>query len=82
MRDDVQTAKLVRAVVNMSHHMDLTVVAEGVEDQATQDLLADMGCDYGQGYHLGRPEPAADFVARFKAMPTPSASDLPASDDV
>jgi len=75
MRDDVQTAKLVRAIVNMSHHMDLTVVAEGVEDQVTQDLLADMGCDYGQGYHLGRPEPAADFVARFKAMPTLSASE-------
>lgn len=67
VRDDVQTAKLVRAIVNLSHHMDLTVVAEGVEDQATQDLLADMGCDYGQGYHLGRPEPAADFVARFKS---------------
>jgi len=64
---DVQTAKLVRAIVNMSHHMDLTVVAEGVEDQATQDLLVDMGCDYGQGYHLGRPEPAADFVTRFKS---------------
>ncbi len=81
MRDDVQTAKLVRAIVNMSHHMDLTVVAEGVEDQATQDLLAEMGCDYGQGYHLGRPEPAADFVARFKAMPPPSASEPPASDE-
>ena len=65
IRHDVQTAKLVRAIVQMSHHMDLTVVAEGVEDRATQDLLADMGCDYGQGYHLGHPEPAADFVARF-----------------
>jgi len=72
MRDDTQTAKLVRAVVNMSHHMDLTVVAEGIEDQATQDLLTEMGCDYGQGYHLGRPEPAADFIARFQAMPPSS----------
>jgi len=67
MHADAQTNKLVRAIVNMSHHMDLTVVAEGVEDQATQDLLADMGCDYGQGYHLGHPEPAADFVARYKS---------------
>jgi diguanylate cyclase (GGDEF)-like protein len=69
MSGDQQTAKLVRAVINMSHHMDLTVVAEGVEDQATQDLLADMGCDFGQGYHLGRPEPAAEFIARFRLMP-------------
>jgi diguanylate cyclase (GGDEF)-like protein len=81
MHNDVQTAKLVRAIVNMSHHMELTVVAEGVEDQTTQDLLIDMGCDYGQGYHLGRPEPAADFVARFKAMPAPPASKKITPDD-
>jgi diguanylate cyclase (GGDEF)-like protein len=72
IRNDPQTAKLVSAIVNMSHHMDLTVVAEGVEDQATQDLLIDMGCDYGQGYHLGRPEPAADFVARLKIQAAPA----------
>ena len=69
MGQDSQTAKLVRAVINMSHHMDLTVVAEGVEDQATLDLLTDMGCDHGQGYYLDRPEAAADFIARFKAAP-------------
>jgi diguanylate cyclase (GGDEF)-like protein len=67
MGSDAQTARLVHSIVNMSHHMGLTVVAEGVEDQATQDLLTGMGCDYGQGYHLGRPEPASDFVARFKS---------------
>jgi EAL domain-containing protein (putative c-di-GMP-specific phosphodiesterase class I) len=27
-----------------------------------------MGCDFGQGYHLGMPEPAADFVQRFQAL--------------
>ena len=32
------------------------------------DLLAEMGCDFGQGYHLGRPEPAGDFV-RFASLP-------------
>ncbi|HEY0199829.1 MAG TPA: phosphodiesterase [Rhodanobacter sp.] len=67
MHDDPHTGKLVSAIVNMAHHMDLVTVAEGIEDQPTQDLLTDMGCDLGQGYHLGRPEPAADFVARFNA---------------
>jgi diguanylate cyclase (GGDEF)-like protein len=72
MRDDPHTAKLVRAIINMAHHMDLVTIAEGIEDQATQDLLTGMGCDFGQGYHLGRPEPAADFVARFSSgMATP-----------
>ncbi|MEP7185377.1 MAG: GGDEF domain-containing phosphodiesterase, partial [Rhodanobacter sp.] len=62
---DPHTAKLVRAIINMAHHMDLTTVAEGIENQQTQDMLLDMGCNFGQGFHLGRPEPAADFVARF-----------------
>ncbi|MEP6899213.1 MAG: phosphodiesterase [Rhodanobacter sp.] len=67
MRDDPHTSKLVSAIINMAHHMDLTTVAEGIEDQDTLELLADMGCDFGQGYHLGRPEPATDFVTRFNA---------------
>jgi EAL domain-containing protein (putative c-di-GMP-specific phosphodiesterase class I) len=62
------TAKLVSAIINMSHHMDLTTVAEGIEDQPTQDMLTDMGCDFGQGFHLGRPEPAASFSERFARL--------------
>jgi len=36
-------------------------VAEGVEDEATRDLLAHMGCDIPQGYLIGRPLPAAEM---------------------
>ncbi|MEO8460400.1 MAG: GGDEF domain-containing phosphodiesterase [Dokdonella sp.] len=68
---DEHTAKLVRAVISMAHALDMEAVAEGIEDQSTQDLLADMRCDFGQGYHLGRPEPAADFVARFSMQQPP-----------
>jgi len=67
MRNDPRTARLILAIIDMAHHLGMAAVAEGIEDQPTQDLLADMGCDAGQGYHLGRPEPAADFVARFTA---------------
>lgn len=65
MRREVHTAKLVSAIINMAHHMDLSTTAEGIEDAATRTMLTDMGCDFGQGFHLGRPEPAADFIARF-----------------
>lgn len=65
---DPHTAKLVSAIINMAHHMDLTTVAEGIEDQTTQDMLTDMGCDFGQGFHLGRPEPAASFAERFAKL--------------
>jgi len=67
---DPRTARLVESIVRMAHHMDMATVAEGVEDQATQDLLTSMGCDYAQGYHLGHPEPAGDFVARYAGTAT------------
>ena len=67
MRSEPRTSKLVRAIINMAHNLDLTTTAEGIEDAATHHLLTGMGCDFGQGFHLGRPEPAAEFLARFSA---------------
>ncbi|HET6433817.1 GGDEF domain-containing phosphodiesterase [Dyella sp.] len=64
IHDDARAARLVSAIIDMAHHLDLVAVAEGIEDGGTQSLLAEMGCDFGQGYHLGRPVPAADFIAR------------------
>jgi len=45
------------------------VVAEGVEDQWTLDLLSSFGCDQAQGYHIARPMPSADFVGWLGASP-------------
>ncbi|HET6804429.1 MAG TPA: bifunctional diguanylate cyclase/phosphodiesterase [Frateuria sp.] len=72
LTSDPRTATLVQSIIQMAHHMEMTTVAEGVEDQATQELLTTMGCDYAQGYHLGRPEPAGDFVARYAQAHTPA----------
>lgn len=69
---DPRTVKLVQSIIRMAHHMDMATVAEGVEDQATQDLLTSMGCDYAQGYHLGQPEPAVEFVARHTKADNPA----------
>ena len=52
---------LVRSLVELGHNLGLTVVAEGVEDQATLDALRQIGCDVVQGFHLGRPMSAAGF---------------------
>src|SRR5262249_48366651 len=46
---------LVRSSIDLGHNLGLSVVAEGVEDQATADALAELGCDQVQGYHLARP---------------------------
>jgi diguanylate cyclase (GGDEF)-like protein len=48
-------AAIVQAAVTLGHSLGLRVVAEGVEDAATQQRLAAMGCDLIQGYHTGRP---------------------------
>jgi diguanylate cyclase (GGDEF)-like protein len=52
---------LVRATIELGHALGLDVVAEGVEDQHTLDLLAGLGCDIAQGYAIGRPTPAAEL---------------------
>ncbi|HLQ11194.1 MAG TPA: EAL domain-containing protein, partial [Ktedonobacteraceae bacterium] len=52
---------IVRSTVNMAHNLGMYVIAEGVEDQATWDLLATLGCDIVQGYYLSRPVPAQDL---------------------
>lgn len=46
---------LVASMIDMSHRLGITAVAEGVEDQKTLEVLESLGCDFVQGYHLGRP---------------------------
>lgn len=65
---DARVARLVESIIQLAHNLGLVTTAEGIEDAATQRLLIEMGCDLGQGYYLGRPEPAADFIARFAAQ--------------
>jgi PAS domain S-box-containing protein len=48
---------VVKAIVGLARGFDLKTVAEGVEDAATLELLIDLGVDYAQGYHIGRPAP-------------------------
>jgi EAL domain-containing protein (putative c-di-GMP-specific phosphodiesterase class I) len=58
---DPSDRAIVRSTIELAHNLGLRVVAEGVEDEATWQLLADMGCDEAQGYHLGHPRPAAEL---------------------
>lgn len=48
-------AVIVRTLLDLAKNLDLSVVAEGVEDLATWHALADLGCDVGQGYYMSRP---------------------------
>ena len=53
---------IVRSVTDLAHNLGLIVVAEGVENQWTLDLLSSLGCDEAQGYYIARPMPSADLI--------------------
>ncbi|WP_373388476.1 putative bifunctional diguanylate cyclase/phosphodiesterase [Pseudomonas alcaligenes] len=66
-----QDQAIVTAIVQMARSLGLHTTAEGIEDEATRQRLADLGCDQGQGYLFARPMSAADFTlfARGQAVP-------------
>jgi diguanylate cyclase (GGDEF)-like protein len=63
--DRTFVAGLRSGIVGLAHHLDLTVIAKGVETQQQVVDLAAAGCDLLQGYHLGRPQPAEALTARW-----------------
>ncbi len=63
-------AKIVRSLIDLAHNLDLVVVAEGVESEPIQMALQHLGCDYLQGYHIGKPVPAEDLMRRLERQKT------------
>ncbi len=58
MLDGGVESAVVEAVVRLGAALGVSVVAEGIEDQAVADRLAQLGCPFGQGFFFGRPGPA------------------------
>jgi diguanylate cyclase (GGDEF)-like protein/PAS domain S-box-containing protein len=58
-----QSAAIVRAVIDLGHGLEMSIVAEGVETQEQLSFLADEGCDAVQGYFLGKPQPIGTYAA-------------------
>ena len=63
MDGDHQAATIVQTIVELSRNLGLKSVGEGIETEEARALLAGCGCDYGQGFLLGRPVPADEIVA-------------------
>ena len=51
-----------QTIVDLAHNLGLRAVGEGIETEEAYRLLADCGCDYGQGFLMGRPMPAAELA--------------------
>ncbi|GAC1539927.1 MAG: hypothetical protein NVS3B12_26480 [Acidimicrobiales bacterium] len=68
MDTDPNHAIIVRSVIDLGHNLGLQTVAEGIENQATWDQLASLGCDSAQGFYLARPMAADEFVPWLQMM--------------
>ncbi|MBY0265527.1 MAG: EAL domain-containing protein [Burkholderiales bacterium] len=56
--ENAESVAIVRAVVGLGESLGIRVIAEGVETEAQRKALIELGCNYFQGYLIGRPQPA------------------------
>jgi diguanylate cyclase (GGDEF)-like protein len=81
MTNDGNGAAIVRTIVDLAHNLGHEVVAEGVEDERTLELLRQYRCDCAQGFYLARPMLGEQFrgwlAARRDAMPRERLPDAP-----
>lgn len=62
---------IVRSTIEMGHHLGLKIVAEGVENSASAEILSQLRCDYLQGYWIAKPMPAdaiTGWLDEFKPL--------------
>ncbi len=62
---DMRSAMVVRSLIELAHRLNYSVVAEGIETQKAFSLLADWGCDEGQGFFMCPPLDAARFAEKI-----------------
>ena len=65
--NDRQNAAITVAIIQMAHSMNMTVIAEGVENEAELAFLCDRDCDEIQGYFFSQALPTAEFAALLKS---------------
>lgn len=62
MMRSAQSLEIVRSSIDLAHSLGMNVVAEGVETEAVRKKLLELGCDFGQGWHFGRPAALPDLA--------------------
>ena len=61
MLDEEGDRLLVDSIINLAHNFNISVTAEGVENEDILKKLVQMNCDYAQGYYIGKPMPSEQF---------------------
>ncbi len=65
MEADSEAATIVETIIMLGHKLNMKTVAEGVETESCQKILAELGCDQAQGYLFARPMPAEEVFPWF-----------------
>jgi EAL domain-containing protein (putative c-di-GMP-specific phosphodiesterase class I) len=68
--DDEDAARVVRSIAALARELQMTVVAEGVENDAQAQRLAELGCGYGQGYRFAKPASRAETLELLRSATT------------
>lgn len=74
LQRDPDDLALTTAIIAMAHSLDITVVAEGIEQETQFELLRERGCELGQGFWLSRPLSAEEFRQLLANEDAPPAS--------
>jgi EAL domain-containing protein (putative c-di-GMP-specific phosphodiesterase class I)/CHASE2 domain-containing sensor protein len=69
MRDSQRNLEVVKSTIELAHRLGAVAVAEGIEDAPTMALLGQLGCDVGQGYHIGKPKTFSELVETLAPSP-------------
>ena len=72
---DAESSRIVEAILGLSRGFGVAAIAEGIENSEVAQTLAALGCEYGQGYHFGRPMAPRDLERAFALcrQPAPAA---------
>ncbi len=69
LRGDGRSNRIAELMVSIGHHLNMRVLAEGIETPEQAQALALLGCDEGQGYLRARPMPLAELQTWLQAQP-------------
>jgi EAL domain-containing protein (putative c-di-GMP-specific phosphodiesterase class I) len=69
MLEKPQEARIVKAIVSLGHALGLKTTAEGIQSEDTVGRLLKLGCDTGQGYLFGQPQPASVVTEALRKAP-------------
>lgn len=72
MLESKDSAAIAKAIVQLGKSMELTVIAEGIETRAQQDMLLEMGCEQGQGFYFSHPLSADKLMVFMTAGQVPA----------